>query len=489
MTQHSSRLSILAVFETVIAVVIGVILAAHSQYWMIWTSVFLTPLVHLRSKESMAIGRKWLDSYWEGSAETSWLAVCTATALSTALLSYFLWHSTGWLMGSEIEYHHKISVILYSFTPVAIALFSCCFIIAPAKIVGKLSSFLSVANTLLYFIFLMVTGAPYAAMWIPVSVAFFVSIMLILSNFGPQRTRSLFTRISIFLIIPFLILGILLRLLVIRIGATAITLQYGKSNFVSNWKDLVLRTDVVTEPELMPGLPQDHRLRIHAWSKRIRRGNPIAVRIIGSIISLLYLPSIIYRIVLKSSLPFYLPLLWVSSPPGKLLDHDKKQLKWDDSFAKTPIELVAFATSAIGSGLFVYRAWDYSEYIKAITWAEENGWPSLYPMLGAGLIVDQIQGWQWLTGANALLTTMIFLWAWQISWQSKKRHAKPTQLAIWSISKLNTFKNFLSFAVLIVGLTGLIMFLYSECSLPAAMSSILSKITGAECIVESPSIS
>lgn len=429
----------------------------------------------------MDLGQKWLNYYWSGSSQELWGPNLLAGALSTSLMLLFLLHLSGWFAEVSTQYHSIAFELSFGVVPTALALLSYCFVVSPAAVLSKPAAILSVLNTLAYVGILTCYDGCFSHVGLVPAGAITVSIILLLANFGPEVVSKVLTRIAILLIIPFLVLGVSLRVLAIRIVATLMTINHGKSNFVSNWNELITRTDILTKPEIVPGLEATHDLDIHMWRKRTRKGNPVSIRLVGAGFSLLYLPSIFYRLILKASVTCYLPLLWVSSPPNRLLGDDGKQLLWDKSFGKTPLEKVAFVTAAAGSALFIYTGWNHDEYVKASLWSNETGWPNLYPMVLTGLDTAKIQTWHWLTGANAMITVVVLIWAWQISWKSETRSVQPSQLAILLISKLNSLKNVLSLIVLLIGLTSLLMYYHSKCQLPEIMYKFTNNFLMTEC--------
>lgn len=98
----AEQISILAVFETLIAVGVYWWLALHFEWpWMAFLSMIAAPILLLRSEKSIAHGIQLLRTYWEaGEKEISRrdkIIIFLITILITGLVSY--WLITYWLTG------------------------------------------------------------------------------------------------------------------------------------------------------------------------------------------------------------------------------------------------------------------------------------------------------------------------------------------------------------------------------------------------------
>ncbi|WP_092835790.1 hypothetical protein [Roseovarius lutimaris] len=439
--------------EAIVGSVVGLMLVWSGVYWVLWTSLFLTFLVHLRSEKSIEDGVAIIDRSWARVSNSDisrrFALVSLASAIAIAVLWIFL----------------LVPVILDGF--------------------GWIGSYLRFV--LLGFVSLNITVA---------SVVLVMSLVLVFltemrpvppPNDKPPDTLRTRTMVIIMMaatvLLPGAVAGVTGCFVIIRATATLMHLRDGISCFLQNWATLMLKTDIATEPELLPGLPDDHMFSFATMLRDYRRAEKNLADRYGSLLALaVFIPSMFYRLMLKSSFWFYAPLMWAAAPPRGLERDIHGKLRWDPTLARTPIDIAAALVALVGAFFFFFRVWDYNAYQTAATWAKDNDFPAYWPLLAAGINPSRVDIWYLLPGIGALLSLAVFVWAMQISSRARLVRRFPSQRTLWCLYKLNAAKNVLSISTVVVGFCFLLFYFGSNCLLPSAIQSVLSALTLAECV-------
>jgi hypothetical protein len=304
------------------------------------------------------------------------------------------------------------------------------------------------------------------------------------------------------LLIPFSlerVIIIYVAALIIRIYSSLKYISIGVRYIPENWINLILKTDILTVPEIIPGLPKTHIFhaknifeRVSDYGSRtllsiLKRSfkefllslaklsiPEVIFRFYGVLINIILtlsilLPSIVYRIILKSSFWLYLPLIWIATPPRGLRRDRTGQLVWSAAFARTPVDHIAFVLSLGGALALLWTLWDHAAYMAAANWAQEENFPAYWPLLLAGIDPTRVAYWNWLPGVAALLAVVVFIWAWQVS-VSQKAGQMPSQLSLWFLSKANSLKNAASVATVALGLWTVFSYFRHQCLLPSILA-------------------
>ena len=450
-----SPVSALAILETLLASFVGMYITWSGEYWIFWTSLFLTFLVHLRSEKSVEEGIRLFDGSWTRITNNYPSRRIAVISLTSAIVVALVW--------------------IFLLAPLIFDKF------------GWIGSYGSLAMVGFISLNLLVAAAVFA-----------ILVSLLLSNETKKKTSSDSAppsapskrTLTILLIIgtallPGAVAAFTLCLIVIRTTATIKNLRDGLANFLQNWSTLMLRTDLTSEPEVLPGLPEDHALSFRSFISEISAPGIDFSEKYGILLSSgIFFPSIFYRLLLKTSFWIYAPLIWIASPPRGLERDINGILRWDPLLARTPVDIVAAFVAFVGVFFLVFRVWDYSAYQAAATWAEANDFPAYWPLLAAGLNAQRLDLWYLLPGVGALLSLAIFVWAMQISAHVKLTGRFPGQFELWCLYKINSVKNILSLATVALGIAFLLYYYSAKCQLPTLILNTISMFGGTACALQ-----
>ncbi len=305
-------------------------------------------------------------------------------------------------------------------------------------------------------------------------------------NDGPSYTLPRRTLVYLMawatVLLPGGVVGVTGCFVIIRAFATLKHLRRGISCFLQNWATLMMKTDITTEPELLPGLPKDHIFSFETMLSHFRRADQSPSDKYGNFLALaIFIPPMFYRLILKSTFWFYAPLIWAAVPP-RGLEHDQTgKLRWNPTLARTPVDIAAALVALIGAFFFFFRLWDYNAYQTAAAWAKDNDFPAYWPLLAAGINPAGLNMWYLLPGISALLSLVVFIWAMQVSARVRLLKRFPDQRTLWCLYKLNEAKNFLSISTVLVGFFFLLFYYSKNCLLPSTLQSMVSAFNIAEC--------
>lgn len=478
-----SKYSACAVGETLIALAVGIILSSLEMYWMLWTSIFLTPFVHLRSDESITLGVHQLNGYWGQKHAATKVQLAIVLALLTSLMFSPLLNRAAFnLWVTSLDDAGILILVLQGIAIMAIPTIVCALVIAPSASVGRAAIVTNILFSGALVIWTSLTGTKLTLVALLLAVPMTHVALLLASRMVSGRFSSRLSLIIVLYTTPMALLGLLIRVSWIRFTATMRHLRKGFLCITDNWVNLVARTDIFTPPEIVPGLPKDHPLTPANWSKRTRIGNDVTIRTVAFIMRAMYVPSLFYRLVLKSSILFYIPLFWIAFRPKQLKHDQNGETVWDPTLGRSPTDIVALVTSVAGVCLLFYRAWDQTGYSAAIEWADGVGAPSYWPLLASGISPSQVTKWHFLPGAAALLSLAVIFWSWNISFRVEKRSGAAKGWEVWTIVKVNTIKNLLSGVTIIVGIVVTWAYLAEPCELHPYVSWLLDAIFDKSCI-------
>lgn len=212
--------------------------------------------------------------------------------------------------------------------------------------------------------------------------------------------------IGLLLLGPGIALGIFLRAVAIRFFSTTSYLLSGLSFFPRNWVRLVFCEDLRTPPVLVPDLPTDHQFSFDGFLEiRGRSIDEIAYTIVfGAVI---FLPSWIYRISLKSTAWLYAPLLWVSYVPHRLRSQSGR-LVWVGYAGRTLWDWFVLV-SALGVILYAgVVAYDPTAYKEARLATEGQPFTPLHFLFAIN--PREFGLWYWITLPSAFITLALMIW-------------------------------------------------------------------------------
>jgi hypothetical protein len=444
---HQSPVSTLALLETIAASTLGLLLVLSGEYWVFWTSFFLTLIVHLRSDMSVENGVKifnqGLNRGFLSSVSKRSKILCAVATLGFSMAVMFVLSK---------ELFDELGQA-WSYADMALFSYVTLNVVYASGVFGVV-------------LLLCFTSNPEPDASMPELSKSTLPVLIILS----------------IVCIPGNFLVVTFCFVAVRAIATMKYLSDGLSNILPNWIDLILRTDLTTEPELIPGLPDDHPFSFAKIKSVFVRPERDAVSNIGALFSMaFFLPSIIYRLILKSTFWFYAPLLWAASPPRGLKKKPDGTFLWDPSLARTPVDFLAALVAFVYASWMIYWMWDNSAYQAASAWAQMNDFPAFWPLLAAGIDPARIDPWSILPAFAALSALGAYVWAIQISVRVRNTDWLPGQRTLWCLYKLNSAKNSASILTVILGFAVLIMYYGEHCQLPSLLQSIASTFGDADC--------
>lgn len=467
------NLSALAILETLIASVLGILLFYNGYYWALLTAVMLTPFVHLRSPSSTSLGLKIFNQYWDRgrSIDTAvWPVVCITLF---CILGYYLLGSRHFspIAASsfevfEVSYWSVLLGLLPGALPAILSVFWRGYANALSKPVAWSSLFLSASIIALQTL----QGTQLQVSMITNFGSVIISIVLISQPLASRNWPRAASAAAFIVVLPLSLLGVFLRTLGIRFWATLKCLLQGWYHFPDNWLILLTKTDLTSTVEILPGAQAGHPLNFDTTTQRMRAGNTPLVRLSAYAFIALFVPSVFYRILLKMSFPFYLPIVWIAVRPDVV-----ETGNWNDKFGRGPLDYLFFAISV---GTFAHTAfhfWDIDQYIEATSWARINDAPNFWPLLLAGLRSDGGSTWVLLPGLTAALSLAIYFWSLHVSYRLHHANIQPKTWQLWLIVKLHYLKSLLTWMMIFLGFWTLYAYLSETCQMPIYLEALSSE--------------
>ena len=447
-----------------------VILSVAAYWWIAWyydtyahllVSICLAPLVLLRSDESVELGLRWYERYWDRWNEN--LPLRHPKVLATIAISFVFgfgcalivlpWATAGQTGPLLFLWSTLTSLLAISMGTAGVGVGAG----AGALAVGLVGA---VAGTLLG----AVAGEGIIAVAGAGAVAGMGTIVILKGGAG----KGIFLLFGLWIFI-----GYLLRTIGIRITASVRYLPQGIVSLSKNWTHTLFRTDLTQAPELVPGAnAHDIALSLtpnRLW-KRVFKTDYIVERILAAILLLiLYTPALMYRYSIKSTCWLYLPLIYVAYRVPK------DRMAWVRVRNTVFIEWVRLGL-ALGTLIVATLAWwdaaAVQHMMKALSAADMPFHP--FQIL---LVLDwsQVRLWHWFIIPNALLTVGLFF---GIDTLRKYHRDDPMtypdtdwriRLAIW----LNGLRTFLVVCWLTIAFYYTVGYFLSTCGLPPWMVSLL----------------
>jgi hypothetical protein len=444
-----------AIVETVLAIaVFWWIAIRYETLMLLTTSLFVAPLLLLRSEESTQLGVKWFE---EGLFPTNWPAdlearhkidkrleqrwrrigatfgVGLGLGLGYAAAKVFLVGQMGWAAFWGMVVCWAIGWIaetaVGTVTVAAAGAASAGAVAATAARARAVAVAAAAATVIAGAGGLAAVGAACAAVWIalvrPAMIAAVVAKGVGVENRAGVEDAA-------FLAYPSILLGISLATVIIRVAATICCLPAGYRNIPNNLRRLAGSMAPFQHPELLPGLPAEHAFRFNIFFSAAfgRLGGPEPIDKSLSLRAYVYAPFIFlpawaYRFILKSTLWFWWILFIVGGAPR--LDGGIEGLR-ADAYRK------ASAWIGIATTIFAVVGFGFGWLLKP--WAENLG---AYAPLPAAVALLVLGDWksvpivQWVTLASALSTIAVVVWTRDVyvDSQNKKRAARVDAQLPW----------------------------------------------------------
>ena len=337
-SRAAGKVSVLACVEALLAVAVyGWLALCWDIGWPLLGSVFLAPLLLLRSPESIKLGTRWfLQDGFEVKEYQDWPKAkrrwCVAGAvLLGCVAAYVLLLCLGgfWMvemeLGGGMAYDRTMERDGY-WLAVAAALamaigisFAVAFLgadvgtkvsVKAVAFAGKLIGTLAVAAALLglftlIFKYLVDDQGPTAAPLIIDGI--------VIASFGVVLAAAIILAAAIL----GTALGLTLRAIVCRVAAMLRHLPQGLRWLAENWHETTFRIDSSVTAELMPGLrPEYESLAPHSLVLRTAQSQRRVVRwiVAPSLAVLCFFPALIYRLQIKAACWFWWPLAYLLKP-------------------------------------------------------------------------------------------------------------------------------------------------------------------------------
>lgn len=338
-SRKAGRVSVLACAETIFAVILYWWIAIrYDTHWHLVSSVFVAPLLLLRSTESIEAAVRWFRRDWFGFDDySSWAlkkrrlwahAYGLTTFLTGFLFVYFANHFflsgvSGWNGIASFLLIFNLSILsVYSLTVAIVIsaagvsageitctlLFSC--IGAGAGLCASTSVFLGV-------------------------VSLVIVIEALFGSMGKSSSRYSFVKDFVVLSVPLAVsygLGQALRSFFFRLLATIRFIAPGCRRLPENWRESAFLVDVSVPAEVMPSADTETPFpSLDTMACRIISEKRYAQRAVLIIVSsFLFLPTFLYRLNIKATSWFWWPLAFLlrPAPPPDAESQAKQALCW-----------------------------------------------------------------------------------------------------------------------------------------------------------------
>ncbi len=417
-SRERGQISVLACAETVFAVGLYWWIAIHFQtHFHLLTSVFIAPLLLLRSPQSIEAGVRWFMEDWFGfKGYQQWHRVrnvrwiCVMAVLS-GFATYFMtrWLAQTWLPGKQGLSSFGCSILIGIISEsIAIAL-PLAIAVAPRDndAIADLASFSAMVS-----IIVASTIVGTAAMVGPV-VILGVGLGVRVGVNSGRATHEFATGAILLALVPFLSvgfgLGVAIRALLWRLAATLHFLIPGVQQVPENWRENNFLTDSCVPPELLPNIRYKHaHFCMDGLVSSMRVENAVSVWVfVPIVVPFLFLPSFLYRLNIKATAWFWWPLAYLLKPhsPVEIESQQHQALcwPWTDPFQRFWLcgSVIVAAISIALLTLNIHAWWAIRDFnAPAITkiwlamdWSEVAPWHWIqWGSAALGLIMLAIAG-------------------------------------------------------------------------------------------------
>ena len=408
-SRAAGKVSVLACVETVFAVALYWWIAIRwDTHWHLVTSVFVAPLLLLRSPESVAAGVRWFMKDWFGfelyeqwpkAKRWVWIAVMAIASFSFA----------HWLVGiagldERAQWGLFWSAALISMTTIAIA-GAITSAIAGAVVVGPVADVIAAEGVGAITVSIAAVGAVAVAGAIAIigavagAAAVGVAFVLAVRVRNHKRTAFGGTVAGAAVRGYGAAAGLALRAFLFRIAATLRFAPLGVTHIPSNWRENNLLTDILIPAELLPG--------IRAKRKRFALDGAFAhfqKREIGNrvywvvLVPFLFLPAFLYRLNIKATAWFWWPLAFLLRPVKQpTVAEDQKEAlcwPWTNPFQKLLFVGISLLSMAV---LFV-------RHVDPVRWSRLSKVEGVWTPVKALLALDwsHFPPWHWAIFVSAV---------------------------------------------------------------------------------------
>ncbi|MCW9034929.1 MAG: hypothetical protein OQJ97_11980 [Rhodospirillales bacterium] len=479
-SREAGHFTILAIIETIVSVAFCLWLAQqYDLYFLFLTSITLAFFVLLRSDESVEIGREIFLGYIDKKERPSKTVIAATLFFGGTLSILVSWLlSATWLI--EISEWGLIwRAIIIGYLSLNFSLATMFAISGPGIMTDRVTTSVVVGGGIAGVGTIIGAGiAAGAGAVTGVGAVTTIAVVLAIAVSAAGGGGAVLVAL-IFLFNWGIIAGVLFRTIGIKFFAILLHLRQGIPLFSKNWVALTFKTDALTPPELIPGLPENHDFHFKSILSELKKDD-IDERVIGILsIFFLIIPSLFYRYYLKTTAWFYLPLIWLSHIPSKLKDEKTEKIIFKESLGYSLLEIILFFISCGSLIFFLWSVFDLQAFFDALDFAATNNLPKNPVLILAAIDYTKLNAWYWIPAFASAFGVTVFFIA-----NILRAHAKghpdyqPEQWQLWSLLKLNGIKNFLSLVWVAIGVYTLTLYLYINCQLPEVINPWLSMLFG-----------
>jgi hypothetical protein len=442
-TVESNTVSFLACVETLAAFGLYAYIAMNFHYlpfW--WMSIIVAPLLLLRSEQSMNLAARWMNKYWNDSDDfpreigslaqlrifwfLSILSIFVTFVASYVLAKYWATNYSGFalywraaIIGAAATLSTSsaaIAVVGPGTGPGGIATKK-----ARARAAGRATVELRPGSGAGAVTRAVASAAPGA---LPIAMAATVATSVVAAGGAweliaiaattaaasvmlaeaivetPAQSRSpagvvLWTSVAV---------GIWARTIAIRFGATVLHPIQGLKALPQNWQRALYAMDFFHPPELIPRNPIDELTVDTFWRLIADKNEDWYFRAILALLGLfLFVPAVIYRLLIKSTCWFYLPLFYLLLERRHERADDPTEMR--DRILRHPWTWIqaVMALVTLAGGIMTAASHDFGTTLKEI------GNFGAISALEVLVVLDwsAIRPWQWLSLASAILTLYV----------------------------------------------------------------------------------
>lgn len=328
MNNESMNISIAALFEIFVACILYWFYLPTSPWLLMFSAIFI-PLLLMKSKESIKFGVVLFDEYWNKNAKLDEISLGEIVFYGISLFIFSF----------------QMSFIFLGFF--SANLFGNWFLSDGFLLSGSVVFFISVIkgpldyginlkykSQIIFVITFIGFSSPVFIFDWNINIVFyliriFIGLLILkylIVKYKPQSSSNNnylnarnFDGIFVVLYTPFLLLGIVIRSIIIRIFATAKYLVIGFECIPKNWWEMSMQQDITYSSELLPGAGKISKYMScdGLFNFDLKRGlsdeytkTTITVHFIGLLTFKVI--SLVYRLSLKSTIWLWLPLIFVS---------------------------------------------------------------------------------------------------------------------------------------------------------------------------------
>lgn len=402
-------------------------------------------LMLLRSPQSVAMGRDLFKAYEDNLTAASKRVYYTILAVSMlASFGFSYWASVNWLP----EY----SGLSLFWRSAVVGFITINFVVAGVVVVAGL---------------VMVAGSGVAARSLVTGVSTAVSVAAMaaisIAAVGTIAVAGVLVALLAGMIAG-VISGIYLRAVFTRFWATLYHAKHGLRAFPTNWQTLYAKTDILSPAELIPDLDQTSGFHFSNLFTDLKIGfknhHTMETILSVSMLLILYLPTYLYRIYLKSTAWLYAPLIWLAYVPK--IETDGAQLKWRQVRGTRKWELFGMFFAFFSLVTFLAYTTNILAFLSDMIYPAEKGdTPPLILFLqniDSEATFSWAGAWKGFLALGSFLTLVLYFWADHIN---KDKEHSPSQSTLRTVVLLSQLKAMITYAWLFSSIATVAYTLYS----------------------------